>query len=1106
MLKHRLSKFCSTVAIMLCVLFSGSFIQSCTDMLDDYPYDNERPKWLGSSIYDFLKGKHEGTSYDYYVRIIDSLDYSDVLARTGSKTLFIADDSAFVEFFKDNRWGVTRFEDLTKAQMKILLYSAMLDDAYLLDMMSSLPGNPPVENTCLRRSTSLQPVDSVPFFTPEMLPGNNKYWDRFREKGLLLSLDGTDPMMVHFLRDYMNANKITQLDVNVLFNAPHSTERSGDEAFIYQNQVLASGIDYKNYSDDTLTITCENGYVYKMDGVLLPPSNMAQELREHPNTKIFSRLLDRFSAPVYSPSLSSDYNYVNDNTDNPDSVFVMRYFNSAAGRPLSDVVENSEVSTVNETNKSRLLKFDPGWNQYKFGTGSEQSDMAAIYVPKDEYIFSYFGPNGPCEFLIELYATPEAIAKIDASDPLSINDALDCIPNQIIASFLNNLMQPSFTASVPSKFHLVQNDSYEELGIKPSDVDECVVANNGVIYILNNVFGPDEYRAVSAPALYMKNMSIMKAIIDALGYKPYLLAMDAEYTLIVPDNEYFIYYDPVTLESEKPTAYQFFYDDKSGYKDNQGKPIQTLWAKKFLYNPQTYELGDTVKGYDITPVGSVAVSSPNKAMNWGGTNFLENRMKDLLEYLIIVDNVESDKNAGRKYFQTKGYGTIKCEIKSTDVTNFDITFYGGEGLERGAAVKVGERYAQANGVTYCTVATGSDSLASGVPAPPTQTVYRRMCPDSSHVENFRAFFDLCRAVSLSEDSVEYGVDTLLSMIYPTLSSTEVRQDSARRYSVFRSSLSKTSGQSVARDRLVSFFNTYHYTVYVPTNDAVQSAYEQGLPTWDEIYTLVTDTLDENSDKRKMAASYIGLINRFARYHFQDNSIYLDAQVVEGDYETSALNYKIGGYYELNVAKEGNTLAVTDEMGNTARVINTPGAEGISWNVMAREMLLRSLDATPKKASSLETSSFVVMHQIDNILQNEGLFGYDGKYQRYANDGEPVDTMTVTGLEGSLDGKYLVASRGAITDEYEDGTYAFKRVGYLMKKTGRTGKFNQEEYVLNSRKEKILVDNDGYLRKETPVYNASKRVIGYTYTFVDADGNESDTPVVRVDNNGNIIPE
>ena len=378
-----------------------------------------------------------------------------------------------------------------------------------------------------------------------------------------------------------------------------------------------------------------------------------------------------------------------------------------------------------------------------------------------------------------------------------------------------------------------------------------------------------------------------------------------------------------------------------------------------------------------------------------------------------------------------------------------------------------------------------------------------MCPDSSHVEDFRAFFDLCRAVSLSEDSVEYAVDTLLTMIYPTLSSNEVRQDSARRYSIFRSSLSKNTGKSIARDRLVSFFNTYHYTVYVPTNDAVQKAYDQGLPTWDEIYTLVSDT---TIDQRKMAASYIGLINRFARYHFQDNSIYLDTQIDEGDYETSALNYRLGGYYELNVAKEGNTIAITDEMGNKARVVNYPGTEGISWNVMAREMLLTSLDAQPKNASSLETSSFAVLHQIDNILENSGLFGYDGKYQRYADDGEPIDTMTVTAGAGLVDGKYLVASRGEITDEYEDGTFAYKRVGYLMKQTGKTGKFNQEEYVLNARKEKILVDNDGYLRKETPIYNSAKRVTGYTYTFVDADGNESETPVVRVDNNGNIIQE
>ncbi|MBO5710192.1 MAG: hypothetical protein J6R62_01525, partial [Rikenellaceae bacterium] len=404
---------------------------------------------------------------------------------------------------------------------------------------------------------------------------------------------------------------------------------------------------------------------------------------------------------------------------------------------------------------------------------------------------------------------------------------------------------------------------------------------------------------------------------------------------------------------------------------------------------------------------------------------------------------------------------------------------------------------------YCTIANSNDSLGSGIPAPPTQSVYRRMSPDSSHVEDFRSFFEICRSVAVDEEGVEFGLDTLLSLIYPTLSASEVRNDSAKRYSVFRSSLGRSTGKSIARDRLVSFFNTYHYTVYVPTNDAVQKAYAQGLPTWNEILPLVMDT---TIDRRKMAASYIGLINQFARYHFQDKSIYIDSQIEGGDYETSALNYKYGGYYELHVAQEGNTLAVTDEMGNKANVVNTPAMEGISWNVMAREMLLTSLTSRPKDATSLETSSFAVVHQIDDILQNSGLFGYDAKYQRFANDGEPIDTMTVAGLEGPIDGKYLVASRGDITDEYEDGTFAYKRVGYLMKQTGKEDKFEKEAYILNSRKEKILIDNDGYLRKETPIYSDSKRVIGYTYSFVDADGNESETPVVRVDSNGNIIQE
>ena len=136
MFKNCLSKF-SCALIALCALVTGGLFQSCTDVLDDYKYDDKEPSWLGSSIYDFLNDESGDRTYRNYVRIIEDLDLKDVLARTGSKTLFIADDAAFEKFFANNDWGVECYEDLTVAQKKVILYNAMLDNAYLLDMLSS---------------------------------------------------------------------------------------------------------------------------------------------------------------------------------------------------------------------------------------------------------------------------------------------------------------------------------------------------------------------------------------------------------------------------------------------------------------------------------------------------------------------------------------------------------------------------------------------------------------------------------------------------------------------------------------------------------------------------------------------------------------------------------------------------------------------------------------------------------------------------------------------------------------------------------------------------------------------------------------------------------
>lgn len=79
---------------MLLLSGAGVMMQSCsTDELTG------QPSSLGNSIYERLQ---ESGDYSYTIKLIDDLDQTRVLSQTGSKTLFVADDAAFEEFFKNN--------------------------------------------------------------------------------------------------------------------------------------------------------------------------------------------------------------------------------------------------------------------------------------------------------------------------------------------------------------------------------------------------------------------------------------------------------------------------------------------------------------------------------------------------------------------------------------------------------------------------------------------------------------------------------------------------------------------------------------------------------------------------------------------------------------------------------------------------------------------------------------------------------------------------------------------------------------------------------------------------------------------------------------------
>ena len=156
--RNVLFKACFMLAV-------GLTMNSCTQ----YDLDERDPEGWGASIYSWLV---ENGNYSNTVRMIDDLGYKEVLAKTGSKTLFVADDDAYARFFSNNSWGVRNYEQFSLSQKKLLLFGSMMDNSMQLNSLPSVEGTPPREGECMRRFASSTPFDSVAILNANQMPDN----------------------------------------------------------------------------------------------------------------------------------------------------------------------------------------------------------------------------------------------------------------------------------------------------------------------------------------------------------------------------------------------------------------------------------------------------------------------------------------------------------------------------------------------------------------------------------------------------------------------------------------------------------------------------------------------------------------------------------------------------------------------------------------------------------------------------------------------------------------------------------------------------------------------------------------------------------------------
>lgn len=626
-MKKIVQKTKTGTGILLALVFSLLIMSSCKD---DYYFDDELPDWLGESIYEYLE---KSGRFKVYVSLIDDLNYKQVLSLTGSKTLFVASDSAFNEFFKSNEWGVKRYEDLTLAQKKLLLNFSLINNAYLIETMSSYFADGVYhEGTAMRRESALDPIDSLNYESGERV-SVGKHFDNYRVKGIYLLKDNTKSPTAYFTQKFLNKSGITDEDMDYISGNIFSGKpsRVRNDVHVFDAKVIERDI------------VCKNGYIHVLNKVLIPPTNMADKIEKHPDTRIFSRILERFAAPYFDQANTNLYRQLN--KEFTDSIFVKRYFAQSGG---TDRLPNGAAAT-------HLLPYNPGWNSYR--STALPADMALMFVPTDQAMNNYFN-SGVGELLRSRFGSWENV------------------PDEIILPFIKRHMRPSLVESVPSRFsRLVDAENYP-IPVQKSHIVGSYTAVNGQIFFTNEVYPPVDYISVYSPVLLSENAKIMnwaikisETSVDGTRfefYKLYLNSLVSKYSVFVPTDEFFEnYIDPIAYGQDVPAVLKFKYYERTN----------SVTAHIHKY--------DKLTGQTLELVDSITSAS--------NMEFIKNRLWDILDSHIIVGQISSDK----KYYITKANDIVRV-----NGTEGNMTVQGGNNLFANTRVDVQRVFNQQNGKTY----------------------------------------------------------------------------------------------------------------------------------------------------------------------------------------------------------------------------------------------------------------------------------------------------------------------------------------------------------------------------------------------------------------------
>ena len=322
--------------------------------------------------------------------------------------------------------------------------------------------------------------------------------------------------------------------------------------------------------------------------------------------------------------------------------------------------------------------------------------MAAMFVPRNEAMAEYFSadPNAEGHDIYEAFGGSW------------VN-----VPDQIAADLLKNHQLSSFVNSTPSHFGTLKDMAGYDMEIKEDNIVGSYVARNGIVYLINKVLPPLDYRSVMGPVKVDQGLKIFNLAMgdNYCQFQYYLRSLKSTFNFFVTPDEYMKdYLDPIS----------------AGYS---GVRMNSIYDFRLNTNTNTIEA-----------VVRNAATGDSIGINTSGgiSGALTSRLTDILNQQTLVGEIIP----GQEWYITKGYAPIRLVWAGDKVV-------AAQGAGNASPIDVIDEYDKTNGATR---------YLNGILRTSPYSMYNILrqhagaSASGSVDDKFKAFYDMCEYCGLFE--------------------------------------------------------------------------------------------------------------------------------------------------------------------------------------------------------------------------------------------------------------------------------------------------------------------------------------------------------------------